>query len=213
MQLIITASDFPSRIGLETFYQRSALFERIYPCATQEETFGALNQIKYTEEVLVLITCKVTDVSGLELCYRIKNLYKQARVLLIGDEQQVSCLQKSSQYMADGYISREEPDTHYLMAVDQIMVRQLPYYSNLSKALLFDYEHGQHAQPNGLTPRELQVLELIANGYSSRQIADKLGRHETTIDKHRQNIMNKTGIRKITDLVRYAIKTGVITIE
>lgn len=212
-QLVITAGDFPCRIGLETFYQRNHSFEHIHTCTTQEETFHALNQIKYTDQVLVLITCKITEGSGLELCYRIKNRYKQAKVLLIGDEQSMSCLYKSSQYLADGFICRDEPDANFLQAVEQIMVRQSSYYSNISKALLFDYEHSQQTQQNGLTPRELQVLEFIANGYSSKQIADKLGRHETTIDKHRQNIMNKTGIRKITDLVRYAIKTGVVTIE
>jgi len=64
-----------------------------------------------------------------------------------------------------------------------------------------------------LTPRELEVLTLIADGFTNQAIADRLGLSRKTVDVHRANLMRKLDLRDVTELVKYALRQGLTTLE
>ena len=87
----------------------------------------------------------------------------------------------------------------------------------VARRLVKDYMHGEHrtgtAVLDGLTDREREVLTLIAEGYTNRQIADQLVVSVKTVETHRTNLMQKLDLHDRTDLVKYAIRQGLISLE
>ncbi len=68
-------------------------------------------------------------------------------------------------------------------------------------------------RPRALTKREQEVVTLVANGYKSREVAEKLGIKVKTVETHRANVMNKLAFRNIAQLIRYAIQKRMVSIE
>jgi DNA-binding NarL/FixJ family response regulator len=87
-------------------------------------------------------------------------------------------------------------------------------YPGVASALVRDYlarvRRGERVPATVLTPREDEVIKLIAEGYSSKEIADALTISLKTVERHRSNILGKLGMRDRTDLTRYAIRAGLV---
>jgi len=81
-------------------------------------------------------------------------------------------------------------------------------------ALIRDYldhaRNGEEPRADPLSPREREVLKLVAEGYTSRRIAEELVISEKTVERHRSNLMDKLGMRDRVELTRYAIRTGLV---
>jgi DNA-binding NarL/FixJ family response regulator len=114
---------------------------------------------------------------------------------------------------ASGYVLKSGADTDIVDAVRAAMRGDSYLYPSAVTTLVRDYlERGGHGdeQFDVLTPRELEVLELIGEAYTSKQIADALFISIKTVDRHRQNILDKLGMRDRVELTRYAIRRGLI---
>jgi DNA-binding NarL/FixJ family response regulator len=87
-------------------------------------------------------------------------------------------------------------------------------YPSAAKALIRDFleraRHGDDPLKDPLTPRESEVVKLVAEGHTSREIAEHLVISEKTVDRHRANILEKLGMRDRVDLTRYAIRRGLV---
>ena len=116
-----------------------------------------------------------------------------------------------------GYVLKEATADELVEAVRAAAAGR-PYLSpTVARRLVKDYMHGEHrtgtAVLDGLTDREREVLTLIAEGYTNRQIADQLVVSVKTVETHRTNLMQKLDLHDRTDLVKYAIRQGLISLE
>ena len=114
---------------------------------------------------------------------------------------------------ASGYVLKSGADTDIVEACRLAMRGDSYLYPSAVTALVRDYVErggGEEERFDVLTPRELQVLKLIAEAYTSKQIADELTISVKTVDRHRQNILDKLGMRDRVELTRYAIRRGLI---
>jgi len=111
---------------------------------------------------------------------------------------------------ATGYVLKKAAD-HDLVDALRTVAGGRPFLSsNAQRNLLREWEEGTAEADDSLTPRELEVVKLIAEAHTNRQIADTLMLSEKTVESHRANLLAKLGMRDRVQLVRYAIRRGLI---
>ena len=118
---------------------------------------------------------------------------------------------------ASGYVPKRAAPDELVTAIRTISEGEVFLYPTLAARLVQDYLHrdedDRDEQKNGLTPRETEVLTLIAEGLTNGEIAKKLVISVKTVDRHRENIMSKLNLHNRIELVKYAIKKGFIDLE
>jgi len=119
---------------------------------------------------------------------------------------------------ASGYVLKKAAPTDLVTAIHTIRDGGVFLYPSLAKSLVRDYmgraaETGAKEALDGLTDREQEVLKLIADGLTNQEIADKLTISVKTVERHRANIMSKLNLHSRTELVKYAIRKGLIDVE
>jgi DNA-binding NarL/FixJ family response regulator len=113
---------------------------------------------------------------------------------------------------ASGYVLKSSADEDIVEACRKAMRGESFLYASAVAALVRDYvdRGGEGDHFDVLTPRELEVLKLIAEAHTSKEIAEKLFISIKTVERHRQNILDKLGMRDRVELTRYAIRRGLI---
>ena len=175
-----------------------------------------LQLIKTVTADLVLLDIAMPGVNGLELMPELLRALPQAKVIILSMHKDKQYVRKALSLGAQGYILKDSAPSQLGNAIDAVM-RGENYLSPLvSQSALSDYV--QHlrsetkAEPS-LTPRQIEILRLIAMGQSSKEIATSLNLSVKTVDSHRTNLMHMLDIHEITGLVRYALRHGLIPKE
>ena len=123
---------------------------------------------------------------------------------------------------AAGYLVKKAAPTELRMAISSVAQGGAFLYPGLAKALIRNYIENPPTAPltspdthatalRTLTPREMEVLKLVAEGYTNQEIADQLVLSIKTVQAHRANVMEKLGLHNITHLVRFAVRTGLLS--
>ena len=153
---------------------------------------------------------KTTGIQAAEELHRRKPELKLLMLSMYDSEQ---FLFESLKAGASGYVLKSDADQDIVEAVRRTMLGQSFLYPSAVSTLVKDFvERGRpdDEQFDVLTPRELQVLKLIAEAYTSKQIAQELFISVKTVERHRQNILDKLGMSDRVELTRYAIRRGLI---
>ena len=161
---------------------------------------------------MVIVDISMPSLPGIEAAREIKKAYPAVKVLILTMHKKKDYLNNAISTGVDGYLLKEDAPKELLNAMDQIR-QGMTYVSPLLSSDLLDlYVQGRHegdaAMPDPLSPREIEVIKMIAEGKSSKEIAEILFLSFRTIQNHRTKIMRKLNLKKNTDLVRYAIRKG-----
>ena len=159
----------------------------------------------------------VVDISmpllnGIEATERIVKHDPQAKVVILSMYDDRVSVEKSLKAGAKGFIVKVSTADEIVDAIEEVAAGRFYLCSKVSKYIVqgfFCFSSSRKRDATGLTPKEKEVLQLIAEGYSSKQIAKSFNLSLNTIHVHRNNIMKKLGIHKQAELVRYAIKEGI----
>ena len=112
---------------------------------------------------------------------------------------------------AAGYVLKRAADTDLIDALRTVAGGRTFLSSDAQRALMDEWLEGGRPEPEDpLTPRELEVVKLIAEAYTNRQIAETLKVSEKTVESHRANVLSKLGMRDRVELARYAIRRGLV---
>jgi DNA-binding NarL/FixJ family response regulator len=174
-----------------------------------------LNVLKHIEADLVILDISMPKLRGIEATREAKKIQPDLKILILSMHKNQDHFYHAISAGADGYLIKDDSDTELFSAIEKI--RKDEFY--LSPLLSIDYEDKwfdiikrSFAQSDGsLSTREIEVLKLIAEGRSSRDIAELLFVSKRTIDAHRVNIIKKLRLKTIADLTRYAIGKGYIS--
>ena len=159
----------------------------------------------------------VVDISmpvlnGIEATERLVKMNPEAKgVMLIMHDDRVS-VEKSLKAGAKGFIVKVSTADEIVDAIGEVAAGRFYLCSKVSKYIVQGFlgkTSSRKRDVTGLTPKEKEVLQLIAEGYSSKQIAKSFNLSLNTIHVHRNNIMKKLGIHKQAELVRFALKEGI----
>jgi DNA-binding NarL/FixJ family response regulator len=112
---------------------------------------------------------------------------------------------------AAGYVLKRAADTDLIGAVRVVADGRTFLSSDAQRDLMHEWLEGARSEPDDpLTPREREVVKLIAEAYTNRQIAETLKLSEKTVESHRANVLSKLAMRDRVELVRYAIRRGLV---
>jgi len=163
---------------------------------------------------LAILDIAMPRMTGLQAAREINRNHPHVRVLMLSMHDNEQYFFEALKAGASGYVLKSVADRDLLEAC-RATIRGEPFlYAGAVTALIRDYlhraRHGSSLPETILTPREEEVLKLIAEGFSAREIAKTLGISAKTVDRHRTNTLQKLGLRDRLALTRYAIRTGLI---
>jgi DNA-binding NarL/FixJ family response regulator len=162
---------------------------------------------------LVILDVSMPRKTGIQAAAELHKRKPELRVLMLSMHDSEQFLFEALKAGASGYVLKSGADTDIIDAVRAAMRGDSYLYPSAVTAMVRDYvERGGRGEEqfDVLTPRELEVLKLIAEAHTSKQIADALFISIKTVERHRQNILDKLGMRDRVELTRYAIRRGLI---
>jgi DNA-binding NarL/FixJ family response regulator len=166
-----------------------------------------------TEIDLAILDISMPRMTGLQATAELHLRRPELRVLILSMHESEQYLYEALRAGASGYVVKKVADRDLVEACRATMRGEPFLYPGAVNALINDYlrraRDGEEPR-DPLTPRENEVLKLVAESYTNRQIAEALVISEKTVDRHRTNIMEKLGMRDRTQLTRYAIRNGLI---
>ncbi len=215
---ILLVDDHPMfREGLKSIIARSPELEVV---GETGEGKAGLDLAKSLRPDLVVLDISLPDVSGIDLGRELKLLLPKTQILIISMHAKIEYITSAFQAGVKGYVVKDAPSEKILQAIE--LVSRGEYFLDTSVASQVVERLGQssggqsqtnEASYGSLSTREQQVLRLIAEGQSTKQIASLLYISVKTVENHRANIMAKLGIHSTLELVRYAARLGLIDLD
>ena len=174
--------------------------------------FELLNLLKELKPDIVFLDISMPNIRGIEATQEIKSLHPDVEVLILTMHRKKEYLYHAISAGAKGYLLKEDSDVELFSAIDTIRKGGFYVTRLLAGELAEDISHlykGNAQLPSEpLTTREREVLKLIAEGKSNREIASLLYISIRTVENHRANIMKKLKLNKTAEIVKYAILKG-----
>ena len=181
--------------------------------AEAEDGAEAVEKALKEEVHLVILDVSMPRKTGIQAAAELRKRKPELRVLMLSMHDSEQFLFEALKAGASGYVLKSGADTDIVDAVRAAMRGDSYLYPSAVTTLVRDYvERGGRGEEqfDVLTPRELEVLKLIAEAYTSKEIAKALWISIKTVERHRQNILDKLGMRDRVELTRYAIRRGLI---
>ena len=159
---------------------------------------------------LAVLDVAMPRMTGLQAAAELSRRRPDLKLLMLSMHESEQYLFEALKAGASGYVLKTAADRDLVEAVRAAMRGEPFLYPAAVTALIRDYLARAETPVDPLSPRELQVLKLIAEAYTSDQIAHELSITRRTVDRHRENILAKLGMRDRVELTRYAIRRGLI---
>ncbi|MGA8572825.1 MAG: response regulator [Desulfobaccales bacterium] len=169
-----------------------------------------LRLLKTQEPKLVLLDISMPHLRGLEATREIKKLYPRVKVILLTMHRYKEFIQQALEAGADGFLLKEDADIELLRAI-QAVKEGGKFISPLLSTELAELALRGKPADDPLTTREKTIVQLLAEGKTPKDIADLLNISVFTVRRHRDNIMRKLNIKKLADLIKYALSRGITT--
>jgi DNA-binding NarL/FixJ family response regulator len=165
---------------------------------------------------VVVMDLAMPELNGLEATRQIRRILPKAEVLVLTFDESEALVQEVIQAGARGYLLKNDVSHVLIHAVDSLSHHRPYFTSKAAEVLLGNFgPKKKHEVPpaegNPLTPREREIVQLVAEGKSTKEVASLLGISAKTAENHRTNIMRKLRVKSATELVRYAIRNKMIT--
>ncbi len=172
----------------------------------------ALRLIRQHRPDVALIESAMSGLSGFEVTALVRKECPEVHVIVLSTYADEECLRQALDCGADGYLTMTASAAELELAIKTVANGQT-YISSSATKLLEDFIRGSHETLKGLTPRQREVLKLIAEGKSTKEIALALNISVKTVETHRMLLTDRLDIHHTAGLVRYAIKAGLIRLE
>ncbi len=174
----------------------------------------ALSLIEQLRPDLILMDIGLPDMTGIEVTRQVKQKWPDVAVVALTIHEDEEYFFQMLQAGANGYVPKRAAPEELLIALRTAADGGVYLYPSLAKLLVRDYLSGEReAAPDaldGLTEREQEVLAHLAEGASNQDIAETLSISPKTVARHRENIMRKLNLHSRSELVKYAIRKGII---
>lgn len=184
-------------------------------CGEAATGLEAVEKSKRLKPDIVVLDANMPQMNGAEATREIMKILPDAEVLVLTMDESPQLMRELLQAGARGYIFKSDVDRDLLAAVGSL-ARHFPHFtSKVAQMMLEDYQKGKSVtQPKPssapLTPRQMEVARLLAQGKTNKEVAVELGISVKTAETHRAIIMRRMGFHSFSDLVRYAISTHMI---
>jgi len=176
----------------------------------------ALKMVKALEPDVVLMDIAMPIMGGLEATRRIRKEFPRTRVIALTQHDDKEFVFPVIEAGASGFISKVAASFELASGIRSVCRGDSYLSPTVAKVLVEDYQHrgsrDSHDPYNQLTERERDVFQLVAEGHTTQEIADLLVVSPKTVEGHKTNLMAKLGIHNRIDLVKYALRKGIISV-
>jgi two-component system, NarL family, response regulator NreC len=165
---------------------------------------------------LVLLDLSMPRMDGMDAIREIRRRCPSTKILALTVHKAEEYVLAALQAGADGYALKDATQSELVTAIRRVLEGKRYLSPGVSEKVIEGYLAGKRAQTprtawDSITPREREVLKLIAEGYKNKDIAEELCISLKTVEKHRSNIMEKLDLHNVSDLTAYAIEKGIVT--
>jgi two-component system response regulator NreC len=199
------------RSGLRLLLTSQNEFEVVGEASSGTETLSLAEQL---QPDLILLDLSMPSLGGLDALPMLRKLVPLARVLILTMHDDPHYLRQALKNGASGYVLKKAADAELLSAMRAVLRGEVYVHPSLTRILLEDMLPESHDDKEdawaGLSEREQEVLEMVALGHTSAEIAEKLGLSAKTVETYRARGMEKLGLRTRAALVRFALQKGLI---
>lgn len=175
---------------------------------------GAIDLVERLKPDVVVMDAAMPDLNGIEAASRIKSWFPNTRVIILTMHSDESYVSRALKCGADGYVLKRETATKLVEAIRTVLSGKRYLSPPLSEKLLDasgpDSMSDTIKNLEVLTPREREIMQLAAEGYSNSAIGKRLFISPRTVETHRSRVTHKLGLKSQTELVLYAIRTGIV---
>jgi DNA-binding NarL/FixJ family response regulator len=215
---IIIIDDHPLfREGLKTIISRDDRFKVVGEAGTGHEGLEITKRLKPD---LVIVDISLPDQSGIQLTRDLRRFLSETKILIVSMHSKIDYIAEAFQAGATGYVVKESASERLLQGLKSVAKGDYYLDSSVSHAVVENLMKSPlkaakitDADYATLTPREQEVMRFLAEGLSSKAVAEKLFISPKTVENHRANIMSKLGLHSTIELVRYAAKLGLIDVD
>ncbi len=215
---VMIVDDHPLfREGLKSILSRHSKFEII---AEAENGSRGISYAKKMKPELIIMDLSLPDKFGIEVTREIMAKLPGTCIMILSMHSNIDYVTEAFKAGAKGYLVKESAAEKLVEGLDSISQGEYFLDTSLSpqvvKNLIASEDKEAKIRDTGygsLTPREQEIMRLVAEGLSSRAIAEKLFISPKTVENHRTNIMNKLDVHSVLELVRYAARLGLIDVE
>jgi len=195
------------RSGLKMLIDRQADMEVV---AEADDGVSALEATQSHRPDVAVLDVSMPRLTGLQAAREIRAHVPETQVLLLSMHDDESYFLEGLASGAAGYVLKRAADTDLIGAVRTVADGRTFLSSDAQRDLMDEWREGRREPDDPLTPRELEVVKLIAEAYTNRQIAETLNVSAKTVESHRANVLAKLEMRDRVELVRYAIRRGLV---
>jgi len=215
---IVIIDDHPLfREGLKSIIARARQFDVVGEAG--EARKGLEDEKKYNPD-LVIVDISLPDKSGIELARAIRSRFPGTRIIIVSMHSKIDYIVEAFQAGATGYIVKESASDRLILGLETVLNGEYFLDSSISHAVVekllkepLKDTRVEDADYGSLTPREQEVMRLLAEGFAVKEIAEKLYISPKTVENHRSNLMRKLGLRNAIELARYAARLGLIDVD
>jgi two-component system response regulator NreC len=202
-RVLITDDHAIVRAGLRTIVQSEPTLELVGEAAGGYE---AVELVKQFKPDVLLLDLSMPDMDGLAVTKELKPLFPEMHILILTIHDDQALVREAIKAGASGYILKRAAESELVSAITVLMRGDMYVDPSLLRGLVDDSESKTPPDnlAESLTPRELDVLGLIVQGYTNRQIGEELSISIRTVEGHRANLYDKLGAGSRADLVRFA---------
>lgn len=198
------------RTGLRALLKGEAGMELVGEAAGGEE---ALRLVESLNPDILVLDLSMPDMDGIQVTKRVHATAPHVRILILTVHEDEALLREAIRAGAAGYILKYAAEEELISAINMVQMGELYVHPKLIRSLLAAPQKQLPTSPQPeelLTPRELDVLNCIVQGYTNRQIAEELSLSIRTVEGYRANMTEKLGFHSRAELVRYAREHGLL---
>lgn len=202
------------RFGISTYLSSSEDIEVVGEASTGEE---CLQLFQETHPDICILDIGMPDKDGIETAKEIRACEQETKILILSMHIDKEILRRALSANINGYLLKNTEKRDLLHGIRAIVKGQQVFSDPVSEMIKESFlnktpDHNNHQQQD-ITERELEILQLIVDGLTSKEIAEKLYISPRTVDTHRANLMEKLELNNIAELVRYSIRHQLVNIK
>ncbi len=199
--------------------ERTVITEKVPNAKILKECGSGMELFDYLKEGeqpnLVLLDIVMPEMNGVLVAKKLRNEYPDIKIMMLSSEVEPEIIYKILEIGVEGYLSKLAVKDDLALAIQNVIVGNHFYGQDISQIMYDTYIAKQNnpkddAEKMDFTDRESEIIELLCEGLSVKEIATKLNISKRTVDNHKAKIMKKLGFHSIIELVRYAIKEGIV---
>ncbi|MEW6717009.1 MAG: response regulator transcription factor [Chloroflexota bacterium] len=212
IRLILVDDHAVIRSGLRMLLEDATDLEIVGEMGTAREVLEAVEKLRPD---VVLLDIGLPDLSGIEAARQIKQRWPETAIVALTIHEDEEYFFRMLEAGASGYVPKRAAPDELITAIRAAAEDEVYLYPSLAKLLVRDYlstgfQDRSSDMMDGLTPREQEVLVYLVEGGTNAEIGEQLHISPKTVSRHRENIMRKLNLHSRTELVKYAIRKGII---